>query len=59
MGNNSEKPLNNWTSLNQFGNKMVEIPHYTYVFSREHKKGEYKIKMERVVTKSENRKTDS
>jgi hypothetical protein len=28
-------------------NKMVEIPHYTYIFSQECKKGEYKLKIEK------------
>jgi len=37
-------------------NKMVEIPHNTYIFSDECKKGEYKLKIEKTVIKSENRK---
>jgi|GEM_PF-6739990 hypothetical protein len=37
-------------------NKVLEIPHYTYIFSEECKKGEYKLKIERTVIKSENRK---
>jgi hypothetical protein len=35
---------------------MVEIPHYTYIFSDKCKKGEYKLKIEKTVIKSENRK---